>query len=84
MIKSSLIKTGIITVLAMFNKYYTVVGVNQKDLIYKSNNRSYISIEGHPYEVIGIVGSKKSKAFAGLLSNTSFKCKVVVFLRKKM
>lgn len=46
-----------------YNKnYYAVIGTNQKENMYESNNRFYIDLAGHPYEVIGIVGSEKDRS----------------------
>lgn len=43
-------------------KHYAIVGRNQKDQIYKIGSHSFIDIGEHPYEIIGIVGSKKDKS----------------------
>ena len=42
--------------------YYAVIGTNQKDKAYESHHRFYIDLAGKPYEVIGIVGSKKYRS----------------------
>ncbi len=43
-------------------KYLAVIGNKQTDRVYKSNDCPYIDIGGHPYEVIGITGSKKGSS----------------------